>query len=186
MSKKNENFLPINYKVPDKSRQFKKLTPGDNRMRILSEPLLGWIFFNKSNKPVRRPFSEGEFTIQELQELNCKADDENRLTCKHFWLMLIWDYEEEIPRIIDLTQISIIKPLYALIDNEKWGDLRNFDVNINRVGTNKNDTVFTVLPDPHSNIPENAENTISDLKEKGLYDLSNIWSGGYPFEIYNY
>jgi hypothetical protein len=180
-------FLPENYQVPDKAKQFMKLEVGDNHFRILSSPLLGWVFFNEENKPVRRSFEEGEFTHEELAELKAKRNDKGEFEgSRHFWIMLVWSYKYNAPKILELTQISIIKPLCGLIEDEDWGDLRGFDINIKREGTGKNDTEFTTTPKPHKPLAPEIEDVIETLDKSRLLDLNAIWKGEYPFQIYNW
>ena len=185
--KKNGSFLPDNYQVPDKAKQFMKLEVGDNPFRILSAPLLGWVFFNDENKPVRRGFDEGEFTIEELKVLKAKKNDKGEYEgSRHFWILLIWSYKHNAPKVLEITQISILKPLYSLINDEDWGDLRGYDININRVGAGKNDTEFTTMPKPHKPLSNEIEDLIANLEDKKLLDLNAIWKGEYPFQIYNW
>ncbi len=184
---KKESFLPDNYQVPDKAKQFMKLTPGDNLIRVLSAPLLGWIVFKDDGTPVRRHYEEGEFNYEELVSMGAKRKEDGDFEwSKHFWLMLVWDFEAKAPKILEITQVSVLKPLYALTNDEDWGDLRDFNINIHREGTGKNDTKFEVIPKPHKPLAPEVQRVVDELTEKQLIDLNAIWKGKYPFEIYNY
>lgn len=184
---KRKSFLPDAYQVPDKARQFMKLKVGDNLLRILSAPALGWMVFTEEGKPFRRNIDEGEFTSEELAELKAKRNSNGVFeTPKHFWLMLVWDYQDEAPKILDLTQISIIKPLYGLVNDEDWGDLRNYEINIRREGTGKNDTSFEVIPKPPKKLSDKIQKVLTELEENNLIDLDAIWDGGYPIENYRW
>lgn len=181
------SFLPEAYQVPDKTKQFMKLEVGDNHFRILSAPLLGWVFFNEDNKPVRRSFDEGEYTAEELTEFKGKRNDKGEFEgSRHFWVMLIWSYKHKAPKILEITQISILKPLYGLINDEDWGDLRGYDINIKREGAGKTDTQFETVPKPHKPLSQEVQEVIKELEENDLIDLNAIWQGKYPFEIYNW
>jgi len=184
---KNGTFLPTGYKVPDKSKQFMKLTPGDNVIRALSTPLIGWVIFTEDKKPIRRHMDEGEFTREDMRQLKAKKKEDGDFeSAKHFWFLLVWDYNAKAPKCLEITQVSVLKPLYSLVENPKWGDPRKYDININRVGTGKNDTEFTVTPEPHSPLLQETEDAIAILEESKLLDLDAIWKGEYPFEIYNW
>ncbi|RMZ60039.1 hypothetical protein D1632_10635 [Chryseobacterium nematophagum] len=182
------SFLPIGYKMPDKSKQFMKLKQGDNPIRILSSPLLGYVVFSHEKKPIRRPFSLGDFLPEELTEIKPKIDPETNKPepSKHFWLMLVWDYADNAPKVLEITQITILKPLNLLCENTNWGDLRQFDITINKVGATKNDTEFTVIPNPPSPLKNEIKNMIEELHEKDLLNLEAIWEGEYPFLTYNF
>ncbi|WP_430811297.1 MULTISPECIES: hypothetical protein [unclassified Carboxylicivirga] len=184
---KRGSFLPEAYQVPDKTRQFMKLTPGDNVIRVLSAPMLGYVVFTEDKKPHRRHIEEGDFTTDALREVRAKRNEDGDFEgSKHFWIMLVWDYASKAPKILEITQISVLKPLYALAEDEDWGDLRDFDINIHRTGTGKNDTEFAVTPKPHKPLQADIEDVIQQLEEKQLLDLNAIWRGEYPFEIYNW
>ena len=181
------SFLPDSYIVPDKSKQFLKLSPGENKLRILSSPLLGFVFFNEENKPVRRSFDQGAYTNEELVELNAKKGEDGEIqSSKHFWIMLVWDYNTKSPKILELTQISILKPLFELAQDQDWGDLREFNINIGKTGSSKLDTEYTVVPKPHSALSNEINDVIDELEQKNLLNLNAIWEGNYPFESYNW
>lgn len=187
---KSGEFLPAGYKVPDKSKQFMKLTPGDNVIRVLSAPMLGYVVFvnvDDKQKPYRRGMEEGDFTEFDLEELNAKKTKGGTFEGgKHFWIVLVWDYAAKAPKILEITQLSILRPLYGLTEDEDWGDIREFDVNIKREGTGKNDTSFEVIPKPHKPLSPEIEECLTTLEENNLLNLNAIWEGEYPFEIYNW
>lgn len=186
LSTKN-SFLPKGYQVPDKSKQFMKLSPGDNVVRVLSSPMLGFVVFTEENKPVRKRFEDGDFSKKELSDLKAKkGDDGNYEGSRHFWIMLVWDKQENAPKILEVTQISILKPLFVFTQDKEWGDLRKFDINIQRVGTGKTDTEFTVIPKPHRALSKTITKALEELSKNNLLDLEAIWDGSYPFEFYNY
>ncbi|MDV3536799.1 hypothetical protein CMU91_14870 [Elizabethkingia anophelis] len=182
------NFLPLGYKVPDKTKQFMKLKQGDNIVRFLSSPLLGSVVFNEESKPVRKNFYSGEFTSEELETIKPKKDQDTGKpdAPKHFWIALVWDSAEKAPKILEITQISILKPLYALVEDNDWGDLRTFDINIHKEGSTKNDTEYTVTPKPHKPLTKEVQSVVDELNEKKLLNLDAIWEGEYPFLTYNY
>lgn len=195
MSKENNSitkgsFLPKSYQLPDKSKQFMKIKPGDNVVRFLSNPLTGWLVFTEDKKPVRRPYDEksntlGDFTKAEMEEMKAKKVENGEFEgSRHFWIALVWDRNSNTPKILEITQITIIRALMNLYKDEDWGDLRQYDVNIHREGTGQFDTEFSVNPKPQKPLTENIVETIQKLEENGLLDLDAIWKGDYPFEKY--
>lgn len=180
-------FFPKNYTVPDKSKQFMKLALGDNEIRILSSPMLGYVLFSTENKPIRKQFHLGDFTKSEMIEFKAKKNEDGSYEgSRHFWIMLVWDFQENIPRILEITQTGILKSLFSYTEMEKWGDLRKFNVIINRVGSGKTDTEYAVTPNPHEELNPAIVAEINTLVETGMLDLEAIWRGEYPFENYNY
>lgn len=184
-----DSFLPEGYTVPDKARQFMKLQNGDNLVRVLTSPLLGWVIFTEDKKPVRKEFIDGNnnFTKDELIEFKAKKNEEGHIEApKHFWMLLVWDFQTNSPKVLEVTQVSIIKKLHAYLKDEDWGDLREYNVNITRSGTNKNDTEYDVIAKPKKDLPEQAQKFVQEMKTKGLVNMAAIWEGQYPFELYNW
>ncbi|MEM9686676.1 MAG: hypothetical protein AAF934_07115 [Bacteroidota bacterium] len=186
----SSGFLPEAYVLPDRTRQFMKIEPGDNVIRILSGPLVGYVFFTEDIKPVRRPYDPnsrtlGDFTRAELEEMNAKRNEEGEFEgSRHFWMMLVWDRKTNSPKILEVTQITIIKALYRLLEDENWGDLRKYDINIHRKGTGKFDTEFAITPKPHQPVSKGILSLIKEFRSNGLLDLKAIWKGAYPFQKY--
>ncbi|MDY3521346.1 hypothetical protein PG614_02530 [Riemerella anatipestifer] len=187
---KTSNFLPQNYQLPDKTKQFMKIEPGDNVIRVLSAPLMGWVYFDKESKPHRRPYNAesktlGDFTDEELKEGNVKRDENGNIEgSRHFWIMLVWDRKTNTPKILEITQVTIIRSLLNYLNSEDWGDLREFDVNIIRKGTGRFDTEFEVMPKPHKPLSEDVASVVKTLEDERLLDLNAIWKGDYPFQKY--
>lgn len=182
-----QGFLPVGYKVPDKKEQFLKFKEGETRIRFLSEPILGFIFFNKDNQPIRRDISEGDFTTYELEQMNAKRNDLGKFEgSRHFWATLVWSYKHNAPKILEITQISILKALYALCEDDEWGDPRDYDIKVQREGSGKNDTTFNVVTAPHSEVNNEIRQTVEELEKNNLIDLNALYRNEYPFQIYNY
>ena len=57
-------------------------------------------------------------------------------------------------------------------ENEKWGDLRRYDVVVKRVGTGKNDTKYSVMPEPKEPL---TKNEIEFIK-KNMVNLSKAYA----------
>lgn len=184
------NFLPKSYQLPDKSKQFMKIKPGDNVVRFLSNPLTGWVVFTEDKKPVRRPYDEtsstlGDFSREELEKMKAKKNDNGEFEgSRHFWIALVWDRNTNTPKILEITQITIIRALLNLFQDSDWGDLREYDVNIHREGTGQYDTEFSINPKPQKPLSGEIVETIEKLEENNLLDLQAIWKGEYPFEKY--
>lgn len=180
MSTSKDAFLPGSYKVPDKSRQFLKLEIGDNKIRILTAPVLGFIIFDSNNKPHRKPF-EDPFTEDELEAIAPKKNDEGKTTApKHFWMLAIWSYNEKELKILEVTQASIYKAIMSLFQDEDWGDPRNYDISIKKEGSTKNDTKYSVVPKAPKPVPEKALEALGILTP----NLDAIYQNEYPIKDY--
>ena len=96
---------------------------------------------------------------------------------KHFWAFPVWDYEDERVKILEITQASIQKPIKSLVDDENWGDPKEYDIVIKRTGKEL-DTEYTVTPIPHKamQISNEGETVLESIKLEKLFD------GEDPFE----
>jgi hypothetical protein len=169
---KTNDYLPEGYTPPQS--EFIKLAEGDNEFRIASFPLIGHLYWEdedgnivqkgqiqKGNKPIRieynKPLPKGvEFT-----------------DVKEFWMFKVWDHEANRVRILEITQQTIIKALAEYIESPKWGDPREYDVNIKKEGAGK-ETKYYVMPSPPTPLPAEAKQAIKDNKtvlEEFLTDL---------------
>src|SRR5271167_4124248 len=96
------NFLPDDYESPKNNAGYMKLQDGENRIRILSQPIIGWeIWVDK--KPMRYKFKN---------KPNVKNDPKNPL--RHFWTMIVWNYAEEQIQILHIAQSKIRSSIESL------------------------------------------------------------------------
>jgi len=144
------SFLPDNYERPASSGgNYAKLEDGQNRFRFLSPAIVGWLYWNTENKPVRlkeRP----ETLPDDIRHENGKPDK-----VKHFWAFAVWNYKEGKVQILELTQASIQGPIEDLVMTEDWGDPTGYDITITKKGQ-KLDTEYSVQPSPHKPVPTEA------------------------------
>lgn len=122
------SFLPQDYNVPDASNGYMKLKPGANRFRILTPAITGWEYWNKDNKPVRskEPF--------DLMPEDIKPNKDGSIPSpKHFWAFVVWNYQEKMVQILEITQATIQRGLKIKIDNRE-GNATGNDFIITRTG----------------------------------------------------
>lgn len=170
-------FLPADYVMPSKSKMYLKLKGGNNKIRILAAPILGWVVFDKDNKPHRASLNDG---FEALDQIEVKVDEGKPTTPRHFWCLIVWDYQSNDIKILELTQKSIITDIIDLDKNEDWGNPLNYDLTIVRKGTGKMDTQYSVTPSAPKAIPEEA---IKALDHYDI-DLELMFNGEYPIKNY--
>ncbi len=165
-------FFDKGYEVPNPESGYLKLEIGANRFRILSKPIIGYEFWTEGDeggrKPVRRKMDE-VISPDELEEGERP---------KHFWAMIVWNYEIEMVQILQLTQATIQRAIKAYVDNTKWGDPFGYDITITRKGEGL-ETSYQVTVDPK----EKLEKVIKEqmvVVEK--INLDALYSGDDPFE----
>jgi len=135
----NALFLPSDYQAPKSSNFYMKIQDGENKIRILSQPILGWEDWI-DKKPVRYRLSEKP-----------QKPHDNKKPLKHFWSMIVWNYTEEEIQILHITQASIRSSIEALSHDSDWGLPYFYDIKIIRRG-NMMETEYMVNPLPHKSL----------------------------------
>lgn len=159
-------FLPDDYEAPKSTSQgYMKLQDGENRIRILSRPIVGWEDWNEK-KPVRFKYNNKP----------AKSIDPKK-PVKHFWAMIVWNYNEEKIQILQVTQRSVQKALEKLIRDADWGAPYLYDIKIVKEGQQK-DTEYSVNPISPKPV---AQNIVEQFKEKPIY-LEALFDGADPFD----
>lgn len=158
------NFLPENYEAPKASGYYMKLQEGENKIRILSKPVLGWEDW-QDKKPVRFAFNNKPL----------KSIDDTK-PVKHFWAMIVWNYNEEQIQILQITQATLRTSLEALCKDSDWGAPYFYDLKIIKSGEGK-ETQYRVNPLPHK--PTSAH-IIQKFNERRC-NLDALFSAEDPF-----
>lgn len=133
-------LLPENYEPPKSNGSYTKLEEGDTKIRILSQPLLGWIDWI-DKKGIRFKYDEPP-----------KKPHDPKKPIKHFWSMIVWNYSTEKIEILEITQSGIRKEIINLNNCEDWGAPYFYDIKINKKGEGMN-TEYCVTPIPHKPLP---------------------------------
>lgn len=158
-------------KPPVGSSQFAKLQDGVNRFRFLTDPVFGWEGW-KDKKPFRH---EGE--VCKIKPEQVDLNQNGKPNINYFWAMVVWDYKDKAVKVLEITQKTILSPLYDLEQNPDWGDIKNYDVEINRKKEGDK-TSYTVLGIP----PKALTKEIKDAFAGSKVDLKKLFEGGYPME----
>jgi len=165
------SFLPSSYKVPVSSGNYFKLQDGENTFRVLSSAIIGWEYWTTVNKPVRN-----KEKFNDIPE-DIKIGKDGKISIKHFWAFVVWDYQDKAIKILEITQQTIQKPIKALVDNPKWGDPKKYDISITRSGEGF-ETEYSVMPNPHTEIKVEVQEA---YKNKSV-NLEALYSGKDPFQ----
>jgi hypothetical protein len=167
--------LPQGYEVPKGSGDYMKLKQGANKFRILSAPILGYEYWTapKAGEQYGKPVRSRELP----KVIPVDADISKGWNPKHFWAMVVWNFEDRAVQILQLSQKSIQQSLTELIHNEEWGDPRGYTITITRKGEML-DTEYSVVPSPKADVP--AE--ITRMYEEKNVDLDALYDGGNPFD----
>lgn len=157
-----DDFLPADYKPPSGDRF--EFNDGENRVRILTSPTMGYIAWTDDKKPIR---------IKQSETFSFSPKDRARF----FWYMLVWNYEVEAIQLWDLTQSTIRKAIESLNHNKEWGSPKDYDLIINKEGSGM-DTKYQVMPNPKSDLPKGVKEKI----EKCTLNYTDIYSDSKSFQ----
>ena len=164
------DFLPDTYEVPAKSGNYMKFQPGENTFRVLSSPIIGWVYWvtgvDGTRKPVRKR--------QDEKIVTAEVEDEEQV--KHFWAMPVYNYEEEKIQILELTQATIQREIKSLAKDKDWGSPINYDLKVTKTGKDKL-TKYTVNPKPAKPINPEIVKEYQAMK----INLEALYSGSDPF-----
>ena len=157
-------FLPPSYEAPRSASGYMKLEDGENRIRILTAPILGWEDW-KEKKPLRYRFDD-------------KPDKPIDATkpIKHFWAFVVWNYKTQLIQVLEITQASIRKRIQALCEDDEWGMPYSYDIKIVKSGEAV-DTEYSVNPTPHKQVDPAI---IIAFKDKAI-NLEALFENGDPF-----
>lgn len=159
------DFLPQGYEKPASNSNYMKFEQGENKFRILSNAITGWIDWKETTegkKPVR--------TVEKMADINPKRP------AKHFWTFVVWDYREKRVKILEISQSTIQDTIYGLHMSEDWGDPKGYNLVVNRTGE-KMETKYQVIPAPHSELSQ----SIRDEYGKMRIDLEKLYKNEDPF-----
>jgi hypothetical protein len=96
---------------------------------------------------------------------------------KHFWAMLVWDYEDGAIKIWEITQKKIQGSLQELSRSQDWGAPFFYDIKVMRSGKEL-ETSYTVLPCPsralHPSVEEEYQKKPCWLE--ALFDGEDPWN----------
>lgn len=153
------SFYPDTYAPRDDVSDYMKLPEGEHKIRILRQPIMGYEGWKDDGKPMRAK------TMQEL--INLPLRD-----IKEFHAFIVWDYEVEMVRLLNITQKTIQKWIYNQTTDEDWADPTQYDIVITRTGKTKEDTEYLCtakLPKPMSKEIKEAYAAIS-VNDEAYYN----------------
>lgn len=175
------DFLPSNYDVPESPSKYMKLELGDNKIRILTSPILGYEWWVNEQGRIRLKDEKPEKGDKPVRiRMNGQMPADAAETFKHFWIMVVWNYRLEQVQILQINQATIQKPLRSYAKDEDWGSpvgIKGYDIVINKEGE-KLETKYSVIAKPKKAIDEG----IISMFENMDIDLEALYEGKDPFK----
>lgn len=169
------NFLEKSYKIPTDSKYLNKFPQGETNFRVLSSAVVGyeyWRVVGEKVEPVRSK------TMWKKMPVDVKPDKDGTKKILHFWSFVVWSYEENNIKIMEIKQKSIMNAIKDLVDNKNWGNPTDFDITITKSGEGF-DTKYTVMPNPKTEL----QKEIKDEYKENPVNLEALFSNGDPFDI---
>jgi len=166
------SFLKDDYKLPQSNQNYFKFQQGENNFRIMSSAIVGYEYWNSSNKPVR---------LREMwkkRPADIRIESNGSYRTNHFWAFVIWNYETNSIQIMEITQRTIQRAIKALVDNEKWGDPKSYDITITKTGEGL-ETEYSVMPNPKSEVQKEIQ---EKFNAKSI-NLEALFEGKDPFQV---
>lgn len=157
------DFLPENYETPSAGNFYMKLQTGENRIRTLTKPILGWIDW-EDKKPIRTK-------VKPIRSIDPTKP------AKYFWAMVVWNYADKKVQILEITQSTIQSAIEALVKDEDWGSPFNYDLKITKTGKDM-DTKYGTNPSPAKPVSSEITQALLDL---GPINLPALFENGDPF-----
>lgn len=161
-------FLPTDYQTPKNSNFYMKFQEGENRFRILSQPIIGWEDW-QNNKPVRF----------QLDQKPARSFDEKK-PVKHFWSMIVWNYLLEEIQVLHITQATIRKSLESLCKDPDWGAPYFYDLKVTKTGEGI-DTEYALTPLPHKPLHPSVQDAFNEKR----CNLDALFTSEDPFSKEN-
>ena len=147
------------------SSLYLKMVKGDNPIRIITKPIIGWLTWEDKH-PVRSQIDEEPEAI----------DEENKP--KKFMAMAVIDRNDENKvKILELTQQSVIKAIKSLAENKDWGAPFTYDICINKTGEDLK-TKYSITPSPKKAL---AKDVINSAMSKPC-NLDALYKGTDPWD----
>ena len=160
------DFLPPNYESPTGTSNYMKFKKGENKFRILSKPIIGWLDW-KDKKPMR-------FEMDSKP----KTPVDPTKAIKHFWAMIVWNYFEEAVQVLEVTQVSVQNAITAFAKDEDWGAPFTYDIKVTRTGEMM-DTEYSVIASP--------KKVLTDVIKKAAMDkpcyLESLYANDDPWVV---
>ena len=168
----DQSFLPAGYEQPRSGGGYTELKLGENKLRVLSTPLMIWLEW-RDGKPIRHPYFNAQNQPTEKPVKGSGQKD----SVKHAWNMVVWNYDTKQIEIFECDKQDVIAALLNLSRQEVWGHPKKYDIVIKKSGSGM-DTEYHTTPNP----PSEPANEIVEAFVDTPIDLNQLLvPNGNPF-----
>lgn len=155
--------------IPRSGGQFTKLQDGTTKIRILSDLIFGYEGW-KDKKPFRVEGPVCTIT-DDMVDLDMNGDP----AIKYFWAYEVYNYTDNAIQTWSITQKTVMGGIKDLENNEAWGDVKNYDIEVIR--KKEGDMVkYNVVAIPPSPVSDEIKKEYEDSE----IDYRKLFAGEYP------
>ena len=97
---------------------------------------------------------------------------------KHFWAMVVYNYNLKRIQILELTQKTILRTVKGLAKSKEWGSPLGYDLTIVKSGKSF-DTTYEVIPSPPRPLSKDVVEVWEDANSR--VNISLLFTGADPF-----
>lgn len=168
-----ETFEEINSESSQGGRYINitKLDPGKQlRVRFVIPGITGYSGWTTEKKPVRFEYHP------ETMPSNIAPDKYGKVGLNRFIAGLVYDYEAEDFKILEITYKTLLAQLYKYVKDPDYGDPLSYDIKLTREvdnGSNK----YTLVAAP----PKPLDKAIAEAAAEVRCNLNALYVGGDPF-----
>lgn len=142
----------------------------EKRVRFVGEGITGHSGWTTDKKPVRFE------AMPETLPADLAPDMAGRVGLKRFIAGVVWDYEANEFKILEITQKTLMDLLFKYVKDSDYGDPTNYDIKISKTGEGKN-TEYSLIAAP----PKPLAKEIATAYEDSNINLRALFDGEDPF-----
>ncbi len=171
----NSGFLPAGYEVPKAPTKYLKMKENKKyTFRIMSKPVIGWEYWTEDQKG-RKPHRVVGYDEVPEKYIN-PVNKKDRV--KHFWAFVIWNRDDELVQIMDITQTTIQDAIKRYAQDPDWGTpVNSYDLVVEREDNN-GFVEYSVTAKP----PKPTEEHVEAIIDATYVDLQALYKGEDPFD----
>ena len=151
--------------IKEPQEKYLKLKSGSTRIRIVSQPVSGWVAWIEDGSKKVAIRQKEEFSLPEAVDKP-----------KFFIAVLAYNYDAEAFQLWEVSQASLYKTLIGLSKDPDWGDPSHYDIKVNKKGEGK-ETSYSITPLPKSKFDKRA------IEEAPKINFDKWFAGDDPWEL---
>lgn len=143
---------------------------GEKRLRFFGAGITGHSAWTTDGKPIR-----WEKKPAALPE-NIAPDMSGRVGTKRFLAGLVYDYEAQDFKILEITQKTLLDQLFKFIKDEDYGDPQGYDIKLSKTGEGIK-SEYTLVAAP----PKSVSKEVATAFEAVNCNLNALFDGDDPW-----